>query len=1376
MKKQISLIITAAMAVQMLVSPAHAEKLKDSQMTAEEYFATFSEYVEGKRKYIPVFPKENDITLDGDVSDWENISEIEAKRVKQYSGEVDAKLHIKYTYDDEKFYLLAVSTDDIWNPAPGTSYWSNDCLQLGFSKLGEKFTSATEYGVSYDLETNQPYLTHPDLTEVAIVRDGDKTIYELAMPWDKLYGEKPDNFLFCIIAGDNDGSGRKCCIELSNGISSGKFNDEFPCMVLVPDKETGFMFVEGTSTGETYTVEDYTVNIYNPGAEQKYNITSEYLGVSEEITVPAKSFVTKVFSHNYLDNIGSQEIDILNDKNLQSFGMSVYVNPTLDFYEKQLNTLNDRIEEIEKLISECESQGIPTDYESVNLTIMKFFAENIPSDIQKKETEHIEYNFQALDEVYNDAKSRLTSYIIGSDTPMYSTRLSADKPIDIVGNTYWGYATTNGVEEYRPVFLQGYGHFEPVANKADLMYGLGANYIVQELGPRYMMKEAGDNPYWSGINSNEAGKREITVQSEVAYSGEKAIKIVNEHPLTPEVYGRIYQNILVRPNTKYKFGCMYKSKNANGMRMTMNDWSSYKELPADTDGWEKLEYEFTTGENQYNTVVAFITESICDECYIDDVYVYAEGSDENLILNSDFELTQEDTGDMVIDYNGTMGSYVRRLENAQKNNIKVGINLSPHYFPTYITTTYEGTSANTPGTIRFRVDHEKTREIVEKHIRAIFDTIEGIECIVDVCLSNEVCYAANSDDYNAPLWEAFLIETYNNDINALNEAYGTEYTSFSEVKMPSKKETTVLNYDYAKFNNTFLTEWHRWMTDIVHELRPDLPVHTKLMSDMQGNHDDRSRVFYNYGYSWEDHAQFFDVIGFDGGSAYKPGEFLVNQFIESSHLTQWFKIDFITSIKNVPWINSETHIDTDNNYDFNLDKADHVGRYMWQEGIHGVGGSAIWAFESTARGTDFQGLFWYQPDSQLAISRSTMDLNRLSHEVRAVSNADRNIGLVYSYSARNYNDILDNNMFNIYSGITFNGLKTKFVSDRQPQDLTHDIDLLFVPNAVHVMPEILDSIIAYQDNGGKVVIFGEDSLTKTERNLPQDAGKIEKIYSRADVIPVTGEGYLVTSPRLSETQDIVDKYIDEMNLRPVVVVNADTGEMVKEIEWEYNVYNGKLLVNVCSYLDYHTKTNINIYVNGKKVDRFKELRSGESYSGTVTIDPSTPLLLQMDIDNPFIDTYGHWAENIISELRHDDIIKGKTEAKFDPQGTLTYAEWITLIVRSLGLETAEAAEGEHWAAPYAEAAEKEGIISGNVDYDKVITREEMCRILVFAVENGQGKALVSGNVTFADSTECDAEIVSKAVNAGLINGYEDNTFRPDGKLTRAEAAKILSNL
>lgn len=55
--------------------------------------------------------------------------------------------------------------------------------------------------------------------------------------------------------------------------------------------------------------------------------------------------------------------------------------------------------------------------------------------------------------------------------------------------------------------------------------------------------------------------------------------------------------------------------------------------------------------------------------------------------------------------------------------------------------------------------------------------------------------------------------------------------------------------------------------------------------------------------------------------------------------------------------------------------------------------------------------------------------------------------------------------------------------------------------------------------------------------------------------------------------------------------------------------------------------------------------------------------------------------------------------------------------------------------------------------------------------------VASANTTFKDITPAIShyEAVKSLVEHGIINGYEDGTFRPNASLTRGQAAKILAN-
>jgi hypothetical protein len=67
-------------------------------------------------------------------------------------------------------------------------------------------------------------------------------------------------------------------------------------------------------------------------------------------------------------------------------------------------------------------------------------------------------------------------------------------------------------------------------------------------------------------------------------------------------------------------------------------------------------------------------------------------------------------------------------------------------------------------------------------------------------------------------------------------------------------------------------------------------------------------------------------------------------------------------------------------------------------------------------------------------------------------------------------------------------------------------------------------------------------------------------------------------------------------------------------------------------------------------------------------------------------------------------------------------------------------------------------------------------VIIARVAALKGINLESGDVAFADSAKIDAyakDAVKLLAGAKVVNGYEDGSFRPQGSLTRAEAAKVI---
>lgn len=106
----------------------------------------------------------------------------------------------------------------------------------------------------------------------------------------------------------------------------------------------------------------------------------------------------------------------------------------------------------------------------------------------------------------------------------------------------------------------------------------------------------------------------------------------------------------------------------------------------------------------------------------------------------------------------------------------------------------------------------------------------------------------------------------------------------------------------------------------------------------------------------------------------------------------------------------------------------------------------------------------------------------------------------------------------------------------------------------------------------------------------------------------------------------------------------------------------------------------------------------------------------------FADVEGHWSKQAVNDMASRMIVKGSDENHYNPDAVITRAELAAIVVRALGLS-----------------------------------------------DNGSG-------TTFSDVNSADwyAGAVAKAVEYGLIEGYDNRTFAPNRTITRQEALVIMS--
>jgi hypothetical protein len=163
----------------------------------------------------------------------------------------------------------------------------------------------------------------------------------------------------------------------------------------------------------------------------------------------------------------------------------------------------------------------------------------------------------------------------------------------------------------------------------------------------------------------------------------------------------------------------------------------------------------------------------------------------------------------------------------------------------------------------------------------------------------------------------------------------------------------------------------------------------------------------------------------------------------------------------------------------------------------------------------------------------------------------------------------------------------------------------------------------------------------------------------------------------------------------------------------------------------------------------------------------------------------HWANTYVNSLKQKNIINGYEDGKFYPENKVTREEFIKMIISAVGLYNTKSecefndVPNNEWYYKFVASAVKEGIISGIAEgkfgTGQNITREDMA-VIASRTFARFGKLDKTSGAEFADAesiSDYAAESVNTLCGMGVINGFNDGTFRPAASLTRAEAAKII---
>ncbi len=182
---------------------------------------------------------------------------------------------------------------------------------------------------------------------------------------------------------------------------------------------------------------------------------------------------------------------------------------------------------------------------------------------------------------------------------------------------------------------------------------------------------------------------------------------------------------------------------------------------------------------------------------------------------------------------------------------------------------------------------------------------------------------------------------------------------------------------------------------------------------------------------------------------------------------------------------------------------------------------------------------------------------------------------------------------------------------------------------------------------------------------------------------------------------------------------------------------------------------------------------------------------------PYIDIENHWSKPYATQLALKNIFRGDQiggNFYFEPDVVLTRGDFVMLLNAAVGVtgetpqvkdfDFADKADMPSWLHNQGLLAYEAGIIKGTPQGNGVafkpyetLTRAEAFTMLYNIIKDFNTPKPYA--LTFTDSASVPGwsiEAIQNLLGLKVISGYPDNTIRPYGTITRAEAASLISKI
>ncbi|MBR5152849.1 MAG: beta-galactosidase [Clostridia bacterium] len=857
------------------------------------------------------------------------------------------------------------------------------------------------------------------------------------------------------------------------------------------------------------------------------------------------------------------------------------------FYKDIYYVLLQNIDRVNQLIEECKNAGLSDcGYEELAVGVAEYTLPFINQTYLDGDSALYNHQAEEVFRILDEADANAQGYLNQTRTQRTVTPYEIG---DIVAEN--GVLYTQTQDGKKPTFLTGYQLFEKEDIDFDALKKLGINHLSLEISLGPNRENPGTVfivPYgFRGLSDDEAQSL-VCSEDTVVAEGKGAVKIATEGAVTG-----IAADVQLKTNHTYEYGASILADGAGFIQLGTQTVSF-----SASNTWQTIRGTYTANADQ-EMAVSIFTTGAANGIYVDNLFVKEVGTDENLVVNGDFErgeIIRSQYGDFCFTVDTGWIETVRGwLKEAEEHNIGFCVSLIPHYAPALIKTVSPGI-LDTGYNHNAFVPYNPTDEIYNELLRAMYDAavenLSDCKALSMFMLANEPSFTASESPYYLPRWQAFLKQRYGT-IASLNTAYGTSYTGFEQIQMPETASLTRIYQDYREFNDSLLTQTFEWQTAYLKEKAPHIETVVKTLQS--NNYISANQKNAN---DYENWAEFFEINGCDTLTYWDDEKY--------SLMLRGMWLDYLTSIKNAPIADLETHILRDGNLrELDPILPDWVETVLWHGAMHNVYQTIPWLLKDGVWRDFSNTLLVNRPECMTVIGEMNYDLNRLAAEIGALQSKKSKIAMYYSRENR---DALTNypiNLGKVYETVVKHGETVDFIAESNPQKLNDgQYQLLVMTDARVISNEMLEEISKFVTQGGRLVmiysgeIAKEDLLVFDTDGSKHDIQTVKKIKGTSTILGI------------KEHADTLKAEVIEATEKNVRLVDAH-GNDINDCEWSYTTYGLEYLVNITNY---NPEDGITAYleIDGERVPAFTDLRTLTEYEGSITLSPYQPVLLRTD--------------------------------------------------------------------------------------------------------------------------------------------------------------------